>query len=85
MHEAHGQIPHSQHRAHRHAGRQADRWPGRGVVANDAGARFEEAAARQYQAVEGYGNLQREATRDGVACQGTEDTDTGEFFPGWNY
>lgn len=46
LHEAHGQIPHPQHSAHRCAGRQADRRPGRGVVANDAGARSEEATAR---------------------------------------
>jgi hypothetical protein len=80
LHEAHGEIPHPQHSAHRRAGRQANRRPGRGIVANDAGARFEEAAARQYQAVEGYGNVQRKKTCDGITGQGTEDEDTGECF-----
>lgn len=86
LHEAHVEVPHSQHGAHRRLGRQADRRPVSGAVADDAAARFEEAAAGKYQAVEGYGDVQGEEACDGLACSGTEDKDTGEtcfFLAGW--
>ena len=81
LHTAHVEIPHPQNRAHRQPRRKATKQPRGGAGGDDAGIRLERPAAEQHQEAEGHGNVQGQETRDGFAGQGTEDEDTGEFWP----